>query len=159
MGTSSKTKDRLHAFWRVDYEPGTLSAVSYKDGNEYMRRTVKTAGEPYGLVLTADRDVLNADGSDLSFVTVQVIDREGNPVPYADNMITFALEGPATIAAVDNGSQVSHESFRSSYRKAFHGKCLVVIRAGTDPGNVTLKARSESFAEDVTLSLETRLVQ
>ena len=159
LGISSKTKERLHAFWRVDYEPGILKAVSYKDGKEFLRRYVKTAGEPYGLELTADSEVFKADGSDLSFVTVQVIDREGNPVPYADNMIHFSLEGPATIVAVDNGSQVSHESFRADNRRAFHGKCLVVIRAGTDPGNVTLTCRSESFAEEITLSLETRLVQ
>ena len=159
VGFSSKTEDRLHAFWRVAYEPGTLTAVSYKDGKEYLRRSVKTAGEPNGLELSADRDVFIADGSDLSFVTVRVIDRDGNPVPDADNMIHFSVEGPAAIVAVDNGSQVSHEPFRANYRKAFHGKCLVVIRAGSDPGKVTLTASSESFAEDFTLSLETRLVQ
>ncbi len=142
MGSSSKTKDRLHAFWRVAYEPGTLRLFPIKTGKSICAAPSR-AGEPNGLELSPDRDVFIADGSDLSFVTVRVIDREGNPVPDADNMIHFSVEGPAAIVAVDNGSQVSHEPFRANYRKAFHGKCLVVIRAGTDPEDY-INSRSRS---------------
>ncbi|HPX80033.1 MAG TPA: glycoside hydrolase family 2, partial [Bacteroidales bacterium] len=106
-----------------------------------------------------DRPVLKADGYDLAFVTVDVLDEQGVPVPDADNLITFSLEGPATIKAVDNGSPISHESFVAHERKAFHGKCLVVVQAGRQEGTITLTARSEAFAEEYTLSLKTRFVQ
>lgn len=159
LGVSTKTPDRLHAFWRVVYEPGTVMAVSYSEGKEFMRRSVTTAGEPASLLLTADRNVLDADGYDLAFITVTVIDAEGNLVPYAAETIRFEVEGPAVIEAVDNGSPISHEPFRATERKAFHGKCLVILRAGTEPGKVMLKATSESFAQEFALNLETRLVE
>ncbi|HPV87830.1 MAG TPA: DUF4982 domain-containing protein, partial [Bacteroidales bacterium] len=159
LGVSTKTPDRLHAFWRVVYEPGTVMAVSYSEGKEFMRRSVTTAGEPASLLLTADRNVLDADGYDLAFITVTVMDAEGNLVPYAAETIRFEVEGPAVIEAVDNGSPISHEPFKATERKAFHGKCLVILRAGTEPGKVTLKATSESFAQEFALDLETRLVE
>ena len=159
LGISRKDSLKLHACWRVPFEPGTITAVSYSEGKEFLRRSISTAGEPASLKLTSDRVVLETGGEDLAFVTVEILDEQGNPVPYADNMVTFRLEGPATIAAVDNGSPISHEPFRADYRKAFHGKCLVVIRSGKTAGKIRLTALSESFAQESTLDLETRLVQ
>lgn len=159
LGAGQKTSERLHASWRVPFEPGTLTAVSYSEGKELLSRSISTAGKPAKLGLTADRPVLKADGYDLAFVTVDVLDEQGVPVPDADNLITFSLEGPATIKAVDNGSPISHESFVAHERKAFHGKCLVVVQAGRQEGTITLTARSEAFAEEYTLSLKTRFVQ
>ena len=159
LGFSAKDSVRLHACWRIPYEPGTLMAVSYSDGKEFLRRSISTSGAPARLKLTSDRVILEAGGDDLAFVTVEVLDENGNLVPYADDLVTFRLEGPATIAAVDNGSPISHEPFRADYRKAFHGKCLVVIRSGKTAGKIRLTALSESFAKESTLDLETRLVQ
>ncbi len=159
LGSSAKNKNRLHAFWRVPFEPGTLLAVSYKDGQEIMRREVHTAGAPAGLRLTADRDHLNADGYDLSFITVQVTDKEGNEVPHAQNTIRFEVEGPARIVGVDNGSPISHEPFKADYRKAFNGKCLVILQSTESPGTVKLTAVLDSLPERFTLSLKTGLVE
>ncbi len=159
LGVSAKDSLKLHACWRVRYEPGTLVAVSYSKGKEFLRRSISTSGAPARLKLTSDRVILEAGGNDLAFVTVEVLDEKGNPVPYADDMVTFRLEGPASIAAVDNGSPISHEPFRAGYRNAFHGKCLVVIRSGKTAGKIRLTALSESFAQESTLDLETRLVQ
>jgi beta-galactosidase len=159
LGIRKKTPEQLHTLWRVAYEPGTVTAVSYSEGKEYLRRSITTAGEPAGLKLTADRNVLDADGYDLAFVTVEVLDARGNPVPYADNRISFGIEGPAVIEAVDNGSPISHEPFRANERKAFHGKCLVIVRAGKEAGPIRLTATSEAFAKDFSLDLETRFVK
>ncbi|MDD4920026.1 MAG: glycoside hydrolase family 2 TIM barrel-domain containing protein [Bacteroidales bacterium] len=159
LGVCTKDSVQLHACWRVPYEPGTLTAVSYYQGKEFLRRSVSTAGVPARLKLTPDRSILDAGGDDLVFVTVEVLDENGNLVPDADDLITFRLEGPGTIAAVDNGSPISHESFRANFRKAFHGKCLVVIRSGNTAGAIRLTALSESFTQESTLDLEARLVQ
>src|SRR5512133_3219180 len=149
LGVKNKTKDDLHLLWRVPYEAGTLTAIGKKDGKEVMRSEVKTAGEPAAIILTPDRSVITAGGTDLSFVTVTVVDRDNNPVPYADNLIKFAVEGNAVVAGVDNGSQVSMEPFKADYRKAFHGKCLVVIKAGEKAGDVKVTALSEGLGSAV----------
>ena len=92
---------------------------------------------------------------DLSFVTVEVTDKDGNLVPYADNLVKFSVEGEAFIAGVDNGDPVSHESFKADSRKAFYGKCLVVIQSKKAKGKVTLHASAEGLEPaSATISLE-----
>lgn len=78
--------------------------------------------------LTPDRNILKTDGTDLSFVTVEILDAEGNICPLADNLVRFEVEGNLFIAGVDNGSQTSMERFKDNKRKAFNGKCLVVLQ-------------------------------
>jgi beta-galactosidase len=102
---------------------------------------VKTAGEAVGLRLTADRDKIQGDGDDLSFVTVEVVDGDGNVVPRADTRLAFSVEGPGEIAATDNGDATDLTSFVSRERKAFNGLALVVVRGKPGAkGKVTLKA-------------------
>jgi beta-galactosidase len=131
--------------WRLNFKPGTLRAVGKTDGRTMLESVIKTAGEPAKLVLKPDRSTIKADGSDLSFVTVEVQDKDGNMVPYADNLTKFKLDGEALIAGVDNGDPVSHEPFKADFRKAFHGKCLVIIKAGRSKGRVMLNAESEGL--------------
>jgi len=149
LGEMKKTKDDLHLAWKVLFEAGTLRAVGKKEGVEILREEVKTAGEPAAIIITPDRTVINADGSDLSFITVTIVDKENNPVPYADNLVRFAVEGNASIAGVDNGSQVSMEPFKADYRKVFHGKCLMVLKAGVKDGEVMVTASSEGLESAV----------
>jgi beta-galactosidase len=106
---------------------------------------VKTAGPPAAIVLEADRETIRADGKDLSFITVTITDKKGVPVPYADNLVQFVVQGPMTIAGVDNGSETSMESFRADHRKAFNGKCLVILQAGRKGGVTRLTASSEGL--------------
>jgi beta-galactosidase len=87
--------------------------------------------------------VIKADGRDLSFVTVRVVDANGTTVPYADNLVKFQLSGEGSIAAVDNGSQISHEPFKAHYRKAFHGACIAIIESKSKAGRIVLKAVAE----------------
>jgi len=137
--------DEMHIAWRVVHEAGTLTGVGYSDGSEIMRTEVKTAGEPVAIVLTPDRSELSADGTDLSFITVTVVDSNNIPVPNADNLVKFSVEGPGSIAGVDNGLQTSMEPFRADYRKAFNGKCLVVVKAAREAGDIKVTASSEGL--------------
>lgn len=107
--------------------------------------TIRTAGEPAAIRLTPDRKRLAADGRDLSFVTVEVVDKQGNLCPLADNLVHFDINGPAFVAGVDNGLQTSLESFKAPQRQAFNGKCLVVVQSDGKAGNVTLTATADGL--------------
>jgi beta-galactosidase len=136
----------MNIVWRVQYEAGTITGVGYSGGSEIMRTEVKTAGEPAAIVLTPDRSVLGADGSDLSFITVTLVDSNNVTVPHADNLVNFSVEGSGSIAGVDNGLQTSMEPFKADYRKAFNGKCLVVVKAGREAGDIKVTASAEGLA-------------
>ncbi|MBN1559618.1 DUF4982 domain-containing protein [candidate division KSB1 bacterium] len=143
LGVKEK-KDDGHLFWRVDYAPGTLKALATKDG-ETCRAQVSTAGDPTLLLLTADRSRINADGKDLSFVTVTVLDDAGNRVPKADNLIRLQISGPGFIAGVDNGNPISHEPFQANERRAFNGLCLAVVQSNGEKGTIALEATSDGL--------------
>ena len=151
LGRQIKGRDDFNLIWKVPFEEGTLLGIGYRNGEEIMRSEVHTAGEPASLALSPDRAELKADGADLSFITVTVVDGAGIPVPHADNMVTFSVEGPGTIAGVDNGSQTSMEPFRADYRKAYNGKCLVVIKTGKEKGEIRVTASSEGLPDAVTV--------
>jgi len=130
----------------VVYEPGTLKAVVYKNGKPWAEDTMKTTGPASRLALSVDRSTLRADGQDLAFVTVDVCDDAGLMVPRSSNLVRFALEGPGRIIAVDNGDAASFEPFQADYRKAFNGKCLVIVRTQAgQAGKFVLKAESEGL--------------
>lgn len=146
QGVKRKTGDDLHVMWRVQYEPGRVEAVSRKDGKVIATKLIKTAGAPAKIVLQADRNTIQANGKDLSFVTVKVVDKEGNLVPDAANNIQFTIAGAGFIAGVDNGSQTSMEPFKASQRKAFNGLCLAVVQSTGKPGVIKLQAKSVGLA-------------
>lgn len=142
LGKRSKQGEDLHVVWKVNYEPGTLKAISKKEGKVVLIKEISTAGEPAKIELLTDRAEIAADGKDLSFVTVRVLDAQGNLVPYADNLIQFKLYGEGTIAGVDNGFQASLEPFKANYRKAYRGLCLAIIKAENKIGTLKLTATS-----------------
>ena len=145
LGTKRKYADDLHIMWRVKFEPGTLKAISRKDGKVVLTQEIHTAGAPAKIELIADRNIINADGKDLSFVTVRILDKDGNLVPDADNLVNFKISGDGDIAAVDNGDEVSHDPFQADYRKAFNGLALAIIQAKEKAGNITLTATSQGL--------------
>lgn len=145
QGVKKKTGDDLHVMWRVPFEAGRVEAISRKNGKVVATSVIKTAGEPAKIVLQADRNAIKGNGKDLSFVTVKVVDKEGNLVPDAANNIQFKVTGPGFIAGVDNGCQTSLESFKASERKAFNGMCLAVIQSNGKPGVVKLQAQSAAL--------------
>ncbi|HET7540855.1 MAG TPA: glycoside hydrolase family 2 TIM barrel-domain containing protein [Polyangiaceae bacterium] len=134
-----------HLLWSVPFATGTLQAKASKNGNQVATDTVQTAGAASALKLKADRAAIDADGRDLSFVEIDVTDSQGVLVPQANNKIDFALTGPGTLAGVDNGDAISHESYKANSRSAFSGKALAIIQSSTTPGTITLKATSGSL--------------
>jgi len=144
MGARKKTGDELHMMWRLAYEPGTLKAVG-KRGKEVLTEEVKTAGAPVKIVLQPDRNVISADGRDLSFITVKVLDDKGTLVSDAGNLIRFKISGEGKIAGVDNGCETDLGSFKADHRKAFNGLALVVLQSNGKTGTVTLEAASDGL--------------
>jgi len=115
--------------WDVEYQAGDIKVVAYTQGKVVAIKQIFTAGIPAQVQLTPDRNVIDADGYDLSFITADVLDEKGNFVPDADNLIHFNVEGPGEIIAVGNGDSATVEPFVADYRRAFNGKALVVIRS------------------------------
>ena len=145
LGVKKKENDDLHVMWRVAYTPGTLKAVSRKNGKLVLEKIINTAGAPAAIVATADRNTIKADGMDLSFVTIKIVDKNGNLVPNADNLVKLELNGKGLLAGTDNGNPVSLESFQTPARKAFNGMCLAVIQSTGKPGNISLKLSAENL--------------
>lgn len=145
QGVKSKTEDCLHAMWRVTFEPGSVKVVARKDGKTVGEKEIRTAGEPAQIRLTPDRSQLTADGKDLSFIAVEILDKDGNLCPNADNLVNFNVKGDAFIAGVDNGSPISMERFKDNKRHAFYGKCLVVVQNKGKQGAVSVEAVSEGL--------------
>ena len=132
-----RVKDGYRIVWDdVVYQPGTVEVVAYKDGREWARDVVRTAGKPASAVAYAD-----FAGKELIYVTVDVLDRSGVFCPDADNTLTFSVKGPAVLVATDAGDPTSHVPFYSSSLPAFHGKASAIIRR-TGPGPVTVVAKS-----------------
>ncbi len=149
LGRKKKGKYEYRLRWDdVVYQPGELKVVAYKKGKQWAEGEMKTTGVASQVSLTADRSTLEADGFDLSFITVQVSDKDGLMDPRSDHLIRFSISGPGEIIAVGNGNPASHESFQSLERKAFNGLCLVVIRSQKDrAGTITLMAESDGLQE------------
>lgn len=146
LGTRKKQGDELHVMWRVPYAPGTLQAISRKVGKTVLMRTINTAGPATKIELTADRSKLRADGKDVSFVTVRVLDAAGNLVPDAANLVRFSISGSGFIAGVDNGYQASLEPFKADSRKAYSGMCLAIIQTTEKAGAIILQATADGLA-------------
>jgi beta-galactosidase len=148
MGSKDfKDTKSLHLEWKVPYEPGVLKAVGKKGGQTIIDE-VRTAGEPARLIVRPDRKQIAADGEDLSFVEVRIVDRDGNLCPNADNQVAFGLDGPGAIAGVDNGDPTNHEPFKATKHKAFHGLCLAVIKAARTPGEIRLSVTAQGLQSE-----------
>jgi beta-galactosidase len=142
LGIRKKQGDSIHVMWRVPFTPGTLKAVSRRNGKVVLAQEIKTAGPAAKILLFADRSSIKANGEDLSFITVKITDEAGNLVPDAANVVSFDVKGEGYIAGVDNGHQTSMEPFKANYRKAFNGQCLVIIGAKNKKGKIFLEAKS-----------------
>ena len=123
--------------------------VAFQGGKTIAEAVLRTAGEPAQVRLTADRTSLRADGQDLAFVTVETVDGNGQANPNADHLVSFAVAGPGTIAAVGNGDMTSEEPYQGNRRKLFHGKALVVVRSPRTAGTLILTASAPGLKEAV----------
>ena len=139
---SKENSHQYHVMWRVVFEPGEVKVVARKNGKEIGQKAIRTAGPAHHIRLTPDRNVIAADGKSLAFITVEVLDKDGNLCPNAEDQIFFDIEGAAKIAGVDNGCQTSLERFVDNKRKAYYGKCLLVVKSDKIPGNAVITAKA-----------------
>ena len=123
---------QYHVMWRVIFDPGEVKVVARKDGKEVGQQTIKTAGAPDHIRLSYDYR-----GKTTDFIVAEVVDKDGNLCPWADDEIYFIYEGEGSILGTDNGCQTSMERFTAPHRKAFFGKCLVVAKG---KGSITAKS-------------------
>jgi beta-galactosidase len=140
----SDTKD-LHLVWKVTYSPGTLRAAAKNNGRIVSTDEIHTSGNPAKVLLTPDRVEISADGRDLSFINVEIVDNDGHVCPNADNLIRFDVNGEGSIAGVGNGNPLSHEYFKARERKAFHGLAQVIIQSTTKSGEINISASSDGL--------------
>ncbi|GGA63984.1 beta-galactosidase [Edaphobacter acidisoli] len=147
--------EKFKAVFSVPYAPGTLKAVGLRGDRVVAESILTTTGEATKLRLMAERKVLQADGEDLSFVTVQAVDSNGRPDLHADQEVRFEISGPGTIAAVGNGDGQDPDSYHGDRRKLYHGRALVVIRSSRQTGIIKLIAISSGLS-DGALSIDAK---
>lgn len=147
QGRKKKQSLEYRLRWdEVTYEPGELRAVAYKNGKKWAENSVKTTGKAVGLTAEADRKTIKSDGSDLSFITVKIVDKDGLTVPLSNNKIRFSIEGPGEIVATDNGDQTDFTPFNSRERNAFNGLCLVIVKGiKGQKGNINIYTEADGL--------------
>jgi beta-galactosidase len=126
----------------VKYEPGTVKVVAFDDnGKAVAEEEIRTSGKPYQIVLEADRKTITADGEDISFVTVSVVDKNGIPCPTVTNQLKFKVTGAGTYRAACNGDATSLEMFHKDTMKLFSGKLVVLVKSATTAGDIQLEVK------------------
>ena len=145
--TSFRRQQRYRLMWmETKYEPGTVEVVAYNDkGEAVARKQMHTAGEPYRIVLEADRQTIAADGRDLAFITVKVVDRDGNLCPDAQHLISYKVDGEGFYRAGANGNSVSLELFHVPQMKVFNGMMTAIVQSTDKAGNITLTAKGKGL--------------
>jgi len=133
------------ATWDVPYQAGVLHAVGYNGGRATSFVDLKSAGPPSAIKLTPDRARIVADNQDLSYVTVELVDAKGVRNPMAENSIRFTVDGPGIIVAVANANPISTESYQRPQRKAWQGRCLVIVKSTQQAGPITITASSSGL--------------
>lgn len=150
-GKSLGRREKSHSYDRltwddVRYEPGSLKAIAYKNGQKWAEELVETTGKPAALQVTAEKTELKSDGTDLSFIRVAVVDSQGRVVPRSKNHLKFSVTGPAEIIATDNGDATSLLPFQLSERDAYNGLALVILRSQyMKQGKVLLTVESKGL--------------
>lgn len=160
QGVKKKSLDnkyrRYRLMWEdVKYKSGEITVVAYDEaGNRAECKTIRAAGKQWQIRLTPDRSELSADGKDLSFITVEVLDKEGNLCPKANPMLFFDVTGNARLKAVCNGDATDQTAFSSNYMRTFNGKMVMVVESSKDEGEAIVKASGNNLQSNaVTLKV------
>lgn len=147
----STVQHRFRLMWNnVRYEPGELTVVAYdSEGNKAMQKSVRTAGEPYALELIPARESITADGKDLLYVTVRIVDQDGNLCPLDSRKVRFEVSGAGEFRAVANGDPTCLELFHIPEMSAFGGMLTVIVQSKEKAGRITLKASADGLRDGV----------
>ena len=156
-GNSAATMPRYRLMWPdVVYEPGVIEVVAYDAaGKEQQREAVRTAGAPAAIELSADRTTLDADGLDLAYVTVRIVDADGNLCPTAGNAVSFPVRGAGPFRAAANGDATCLVPFQSTTMPAFSGQLTAIVQSSHQKGTITLTAKSEGL-QSSTIKIKTK---
>ena len=147
IGEKATTEDQeFKAVFNVPYSPGIISAAGVSDNKEVEKIRLQTSGNAARIKLTPDRKKISADGQDLSFITIEVTDKDGGLQPNAQNQLQFSISGPGSIAGVDNADIKDIDPYTGNTRKAWHGRALVVIRSTKKTGDIKLTVSSEGLS-------------
>jgi beta-galactosidase len=156
MGKKTTSREtRFMATWEVPYMAGELKALGYNGTGITATSFIQTAGDIKTIKLTPDRKDIKANGQDLSYITVELVDVNGVRNPKSENLITFGIEGEGSIVAVGNANPVSIESFQQPLRKAWRGRCMVVVKSDEKPGTIKLTASVDGLPSSF-ISIATR---
>jgi Beta-galactosidase/beta-glucuronidase len=139
-------EQKFKATFAIPYSSGILSAKGVKDGVEYETVTLKTAGPAFRIQLKADRTKILADGQDLSYVTVEITDKDGNIQPNAENRLGFSITGAGVIAGVDNANMKDTDNYVGTTRKAWRGRAMAVIKSTHSTGDIKLTVSSPGLS-------------
>lgn len=153
-----KRQRRYRLMWMdTKYEPGTVKAVAYDaDGRKVAETEIHTAGTPDHLELVPDRREITADGKDLSFVTVRLVDKDGNLCPLSNDLISYTVKGAGIYKAGANGDATCLEPFQKPQMHLFNGMMTVLVQSVEGkPGTITLEARGKGI-KTATLKLESK---
>jgi beta-galactosidase len=133
------------AKWEVPYQSGELKAVGYSAEKQAKSSILNTAGEAHQIKVTADRSILKSDGQDLSYITIGLVDNNGNLNPKAQNLLKFDINGPGKIIGVGSANPISLESYQQNQRHAWKGKCLVIVKSERQEGEIEVTIQSDSI--------------
>ena len=141
----SKLQTRYRLMWNnTRYEPGEVKVVAYDtDGNKTAEKIMRTAGKPHHIVLTSNRDTLNADGDDLAYITVQIADKDGNVIPTDSRRVNFTVSGSGTFEATANGDPTSLIPFQNPEMDLFSGAATAIVRSSKKTGDLTFSAAAK----------------
>jgi beta-galactosidase len=149
LGSKPINTDASPRNWKVPFEPGRIKAVARNQGQIVANDELRTAGKAAKIALTVKTinpgNTLSPAWDDVAFVTARVVDENGVTVPIAKDLISFALEGPGVVAAVDNGDNRSTEPFQASERRAFQGRCVAFVKATAATGRISVTATASGL--------------
>ncbi|MFK8287892.1 DUF4982 domain-containing protein [Capnocytophaga canimorsus] len=148
---SFERQKRYRLMWlNTKYEAGEVKVIAYdKNGKAVAEKIVKTAGKPHSLRLTADRNVITANGKDLSFITIEAVDKDGNLCPNVNDLVTFKVSGAGTYRAAANGDATSTDQFHLPKMHLFNGKLVAIVQSSEKAGEITFEAKSKGLKSSV----------
>lgn len=150
VGKSSKSGDRLHAVWKVPFEAGELKAVKYRDGVAVQEAVVRTAGSPVDVLVDLEHEKYATGGKeDLHFITVTLLDSEGNTVPHQDMELSFEAVDNITIVGTDNGYQADLNSLAKPLRRTFKGKAVAFAKKERNDRSGRILLRGDGFEKEI----------
>ncbi|MBI1336074.1 MAG: DUF4982 domain-containing protein [Phycisphaera sp.] len=154
LGVKNRDDQAMYLRWDVAYQPGTLRAVAYRDGEKAAECEHHTAGQPTGLRLLPDEKSIRADRTGVAHVVIDVVDDKGFFVPHANTMVEFTVTGPGRLIGLENGDPLDHANYKLPHRRTFHGKMLALVQATDQAGTITLDAHAPELDAQMSCTIQ-----